>query len=660
MLLVMASTLPWFVNGGSSNDEVVKLDKHTLNQYDSLICEYSLSEFINKNSSSEYNIELDKTSSIGCFSKINGTAQKDGKITIYVGSNINLDLLIQSFFWLVLLSLIPKTKKNKLRYKKTSIFTTVILIFFHLSSEGSFYALNSKIFSTDLIGNYLLYSYLLSFGLILFFLVSVIEERFFNLVNYLPFIFIFIGAYNSSNLNFFFITFILLGVNQTLINKKFRFGMIVILLFITLWTSQIIENLLFFDVDKLKGFSSSSYTTESIFFWSLGYFFFYSGLVFLYRSTSKDVDLSRLTNNFLYSGFLITIFSAFSATGPLQNLYTYYYFGLNKRASDTFESVSGNAWRGMSPSAEGVGEFFAFTILLAITLSIKNKHFKLSYIHYLLIISNLYGLYRSNNVAASLSMVILVFCILVVYKVKTTTRNKVLISLIFFVIPISYISFFNTTSLDELNRKVIKEGLEISFINNLETNEIGFSAVDQNRFLELLQSQKDLEGVSTSLTYLIEKYHYSERNNIPNITSLISTIAYPINRSEKWGIFIGKYDPSIISFTFGTGLNNLANYYLLHPTKMNSGLVLPHSGLLSYLVYIGAIGILYFIFYITIKLYKNRENYLYLAYLMFFLVNILKSDSLLYINNFILFTFILHSDQLDFKLSKNKEPEAIF
>lgn len=257
-------------------------------------------------------------------------------------------------------------------------------------------------------------------------------------------------------------------------------------------------------------------------------------------------------------------------------------------------------------------------------------------------------------------MVILVFCILVVYKVKTTTRNKVLISLIFFVIPISYISFFNTTSLDELNRKVIKEGLEISFINNLETNENGFSAVDQNRFLELLQSQKDLEGVSTSLTYLIEKYHYSERNNIPNITSLISTIAYPINRSEKWGIFIGKYDPSIISFTFGTGLNNLANYYLLHPTKMNSGLVLPHSGLLSYLVYIGAVGILYFIFYITIKLYKNRENYLYLAYLMFFLVNILKSDSLLYINNFILFTFILHSDQLDFKLSKNKETEAIF
>ena len=42
MLLVMASTLPWFVNGGSSNDEVVKLDKNTLYQYDSLICEYSL------------------------------------------------------------------------------------------------------------------------------------------------------------------------------------------------------------------------------------------------------------------------------------------------------------------------------------------------------------------------------------------------------------------------------------------------------------------------------------------------------------------------------------------------------------------------------------------------------------------------------------------
>lgn len=652
----MALILPWFLNNQSSNSNVLKLDKNTTTQYESLICEYSISEFIYHNSSSEYDIQLDTTSSIGCFSKINGTAQKGDAITIYVGTNINLDLLIQSFFWLVLLSLIPKSKKINLRYKNTSIAITLLLILLHLTSEISFYNLNSKIFSTDLTNNYLLYSYLLSFFLILSFFARIIEDRFYNLINYLPFIFIVVGTYNTSNLNFFLICFIFLGINQTLVDKRYRFGMIVVLFFTIFWTSQLIQNILFFDVDKLKGFISSSYTIESVFFWSLSYFFFYSGLVFLIRNTAKAVELNKLASNFLYSGFLITVLSIISATGPLQNLYTYYYLGLNKRASSTFESVSGNAWRGISPTAEGVGEFFAFTILFVITLSLKNKDFKLSYVQSFLLLFNLYGLYRSNNAAASLSMILLLVVIIIIYYVKSTGFRFFLTSLILIMIPIFYILFFNTTSLDELNRKVIKEGLEISYINTLETNEYGLSAVDENRFLELLNSQEDLDQVSSSLTYLIEKYHFSERNYVPNITSLISSIAYPINRSEKWGVFIGKYDPNIATFVFGTGLNNLTNYYLNHPTKVNSGLVLPHSSLLSYLVFVGVAGILYFIFYLSIKIYKNKENFLYVTYLVFFILNILKSDSLLYINNFILFIFILNADQINFNLSKINKP----
>ena len=91
--------------------------------------------------------------------------------------------------------------------------------------------------------------------------------------------------------------------------------------------------------------------------------------------------------------------------------------------------------------------------------------------------------------------------------------------------------------------------------------------------------------MSSSLTYLIEKYHYSSRNNIPNITTLISTVASPINRGVKWGTFFGKYDPNIRTFFFGTGVNNIVNYYLNHPTKVNDGLVLPHSSILSYLIF---------------------------------------------------------------------------
>jgi hypothetical protein len=653
LVLVATLVLPWSVNNRNTSEDILKLNESTLTAYESLICDYSITEFISNNNSSDYQIKFDTTSSIGCFSKINGTSQIDSEIVIYVGTNINLDLLIQSFFWLVLLSMIPISEKYNIKYKNTSILLLLLLLGLHLTSEQYFYNLNSKIFSTNLANNYLLYSYLLGVYLVLLTFVNILENRFYNFTNYLPYIFLVVGTYNTSNLNFFLLCFSFLGISQTLVNKRYKLMLLVVLVFTTFWTSQVSQSQLFFDVDKLKGFSSSSYNIYSIFFWSLMYFFLCCGLVFLFKNTIKYIQVNKLLNNFLYSGVLLTVLSLFSATGPIQNLYTYYYLGLNKRASSTFESVSGNAWRGISPSAEGVGEFYAFIILLVVTVTLKNKPARLSYLQLSLIVVNLYGLYRSNNFAASFSMVLLIIAVFVFHYFKSTKLKYGIVFGILISIPISYVIFFNTASLDELNRKVIKEGLEISYIENLENNEYGLTAVEQNRFLELLQNQEDLKKVSTSLSYLIEKYHFSERNNLPNVTSLISSVAYPINRSEKWGIFIGKYNPSMKTFILGTGINNLVDYYLHHPTKVNSGLVLPHSGFLSYLVYIGALGIFILILLLIIKIIRNKNHPLFIVYVLFMFVNILKSDSVLYINNFILLLFVLHLDKLNFSGFKN-------
>ena len=64
--------------------------------------------------------------------------------------------------------------------------------------------------------------------------------------------------------------------------------------------------------------------------------------------------------NFLLSGSLIVILSIVSALNPFFNFLTYYYLGLNKTASKTFDAVAGNAWRGISSSAESIGEFLCF------------------------------------------------------------------------------------------------------------------------------------------------------------------------------------------------------------------------------------------------------------------------------------------------------------
>lgn len=652
--LIILIVLPWVLNSGSSESEVLKLNENSLRTYDSLICDYSILEFASENTMSNYDIRLDTTSSIGCFSKINGTGKIDNDIVIYVGTNLNIDLLIQSSFWLVLISMIPTSRKLTIKYKHLSIVCFLILVLFHLNAEESFYNLNSKIFSTNFSQNYLLYSYLISLYLVLLVFLTIFENRFYNLVNYLPFIFVTVGTYNTSNLNFFLLCLSLIGITQVFVNKWYRLGLVVTLFLITFWTSQISTNQLFFDVDKLKGFTSSAYNLNSIFYWSVSYFFFCCGLAFLFTETIKFIQINKLLNNFLYSGVLITTLSIISATGPIQNLFTYYYLGLNKRASSTFDSVSGNAWRGISSSAEAVGEFFALTVLLVITVGLTSKSFRIGFFQQSLILVNLYGLYRSNNFAATFSMLLLIIFICIFYYIRSIKVRTLLVSLILVSIPVSYFLFFNTASLDELNRKVIKEGLEISYIEGLETNEYGQSAIEQNRFLELLQSQEGLSQVSTSLTFLINEYHFSERNNLPNITSLISSVAYPINRSEKWGVFIGKYNPNINTFLLGTGLNNLSNYYLNHPTKTNTGLVLPHSGILSYLIYTGCIGLFLFFSFIIRKVIISKDNHLYLVSIVFFILNVLKSDSVLYINSFILFVFIIHLDKLVLNKSHNE------
>ena len=79
-------------------------------------------------------------------------------------------------------------------------------------------------------------------------------------------------------------------------------------------------------------------------------------------------------------------------------------------------------------------------------------------------------------------------------------------------------------------------------------------------------------------------------SNIPNPVAIFGIIALFINRAEKWGTFFAKYDPSGTEFYLGYSPLNLVNYNFDNQIVTN-GLVLPHSSVLSFLVYFGVIGI---------------------------------------------------------------------
>ena len=646
LLLFGLIILPWMLNSNSENTSVPILNADSVGSYESNICVYNFYDFLRNNAGSEYEIKLDTSSSMDCHSKVNGIGYVSNQFNVYIGSNINIDFLIQSTVWLILFSFIPISKKYVFKNSKISIFASVLLFILHLRSEGEFYQLNSKTFTTDLSENYLIFSLALSMYLLLVIFTYLFQNRFYNVLNYLPLVFVLTGTYNTLNLNFFLICFSYIGITQTFRRVNLKLGLIIVLGISWYWQMQNNTSFSFFDIDKLKGFSSSSYNNNSIIYWSLIYYFFCVGLMHLYKKNVKKINLEKLKKNFLVSGALVVLLSVISSYGTIFNLLTYYYLGLNKTASKSFQSVSGNAWRGISSSAEGVGEFFAFTLLFIIGIALKNKKINLSPFTILLLLINLFGLYRANNFASIFSLAILLAVTFIIFIIKSK-KIKLFIGLsIIFLVPYSYYLTSTIPSLDFLNSNLITESLNISYTDSLQKNQYGQTPIDEGRFLEVIQMKDVEKNISSSLEYLVTTYHFSERNALPNLTSIISAVAYPINRSEKWGIFFAKYNPSFESFLFGSGINQLGNYYLDHPTKSNTGLVLPHSSLFSYLVYVGIFGLLIILCIFIYKILTYKSNHLYIVFLVFLILNLIKSDSILYINNFILIIFILQLHDL--------------
>ena len=98
--------------------------------------------------------------------------------------------------------------------------------------------------------------------------------------------------------------------------------------------------------------------------------------------------------------------------------------------------------------------------------------------------------------------------------------------------------------------------------------------------------------MSSSLRFVIENYDSGYNIKFfPSINSLINLTSHFINRSEKWGIFLAKYDPTSIELLFGYGPQQFSEYYFGHNSKYNFGLFLPHSSVLNYLIFTGIFGL---------------------------------------------------------------------
>ena len=186
-----------------------------------------------------------------------------------------------------------------------------------------------------------------------------------DIVNYLPYGFLFIFTFGGMNINFYLMIFSYFGLKNIIErNSNFKLNL-VYLLFSSIWlllSSRDTNS--FFDTDKLRGNINSSNNIESLFFWSIVFYLCLYGALFIFKNSKLDITMLRI--NFIKCGSITFLFGMIGSISPLFNFYFNHLFGQNKRGITDLSSIAGNTWRGFSSSAESIGEFYAFIILFTI------------------------------------------------------------------------------------------------------------------------------------------------------------------------------------------------------------------------------------------------------------------------------------------------------
>ena len=654
-LIGIFSILPWYLS--SINQKVItkSISVENLGFYQSNICDVSFFRVIVSNINFR-NIQFVGTNveDIRCYGKIMGMDLVSDKFYMYVGTNLHLNLFFQSIFWILVISLF--IKKEELNVEKTFIPLLLIpvLFTFQVISESRFYSYIHDGYDSEItFFNY----YLINIFLIYLFLSILIHNhlitRIKNFINYFPFMFIFVGTFFHMNINFYLIIFSFFGFYSLIFYKNYKYFNIIYFGFSFIWIVNFNQNGSYFDVDKLRGFANTTKSLSALIFWIIIIFLTIHGILYLFKISKSNLNLNLLKRNFLITGSLLFILGTISSVLPWFNFYNFYSLGLNKKGIDKIASIDGNTWRGLSSSAESVGEFYAFSLLFFFIILIKNKE-KIQQIEFVYLILISIGLLRSNNFAALSSLVLITLYLFLVYKFNVKKRHILFLIVGLLIIGVMIaISYFSYGS---LSKGLLFNAFESSnvFINT-ESYFNNLNYFEEGNILSILEFNNQGEYLSSSLLMLVEIF--TTENNIPfipNIVAVISFFSLVINRSERWGVFIAKYNPNISEFLFGYGPMQFNEYYLEHPMKEPSGLLLPHSSVLVVLIFSGFISIVIFSFLIYKYLIKNFLDLGLMKYLLIFqILNLVKSDSLLYLSSFVLFLFtFMFSSKKDEKESE--------
>lgn len=623
IFLLLLLITPWLNADYSDDISPVIPSQEDMTFYEVNPCEVSLFEFLRKVPTSIYqdhfHFRYNNYSSISCFGKISGATLLNNEFYISVGTNSFVNLVIQTLFWVTVFSFIKKDSIFRLDSKKIiALLLSTSLFTFTIISEIRFYEQNFYYFDFEDKFNIVLLTFFVGFALL--HILRVVDGRLNSLVNYLPFIFIFYGVYSGFNLSLYTLLIIFYGL-ILLLSIQNKNGFIYLFFSIPLvffWANNANKRYSF-KTDKLRGFINSSFDFNSNLSWSIIFILTLAGLYYIYKKTLNYIDFQKIYSNFNITTIALLLIGLLGANFPILNFLHYFYFGQQKYgvtlnnpfSYDVYEQKI--AWRGVFSSSELAGEIFTLFLVFSIYIYFSQFHFK--NIYYLGVTASLFGLYFSNNRAA---LILFIFVMMILYLSEYSfTNNKLYIigGLSFlFLLFISWLIGFNnfTYSLEFMQNYTFSKAL-------------GY----------------DTEGINSTFFNMLSDSSLNKSFS-NSIFGLIGIFAFFLNRALMWGLFIVRYNPNFSDLMLGTGPMSLGQYFGEIKVQDINSLLLPHSSILSYLIFIGILGLGLSIILTVKSIIKNRNNLTKYSYLLFIYIflNISKSDSLLYLQALIFYSFL--------------------
>tara|TARA_B100000035_G_scaffold261748_1_gene232954 strand:+ start:1112 stop:3115 length:2004 start_codon:yes stop_codon:yes gene_type:complete len=638
------------------DQKVVELTDE-LGFYQTNTCKHSLFEFQLNNLKTtfqdHYIVNVNNYSDISCYGKISAIDRVKDTFYISVGFNPLVNLAFTSLLLSFIFYISSKEKKESevLNFKFfISLFLTSGLFTYGIISETRFYARKLLYLDLTLSSTYI--------TIFLFFLFSIYFINFYflnsseKLINYFPYLYLFIGVINGFNLNIFYLIFIFYWIQEMLKNSKLLKYNIILFIWISFWISQIENNNYYLDPDKIVGSSSTVYNIHSTIFWSILFFYTLLGVISYVKNNIGSINLQFLNKSFLNAGTTLFLFGLATSKFSTLNALSLVLFGQNKITTRDFDlnffyscfntdlaqsagRFEGCTTRGFSPSAEHIGEFYGI-ILIFYFLNFYYKKIKSNIFDYPKLFIVFLGLLISNNKAAI--YLVALFCLYPFLK-KLPRKRAVMFLLVLIICFLSIIGIDNY--------------LHYSEYGEYKLFSIKFSSS------KILSEGKinSFEGAeSKSIEYLSSAYN---NNNyfVIFILGLISTFAFYINRGNLWGMFIARYNPSPVDLVFGTGPYNLSKVYnevkIIGQSDFRGDFLLTHSSLIQVLIYFGFIGLLV-LFYEFYKILKERNkfknNLIMFAPFLFLVINLLKSDSIFYFSTLFTLLFFYTVNKSSYKI----------